>query len=282
MSGTINISRQIWESTAFAPCPFSEREAWIWMICEASWMDRTKRVGDFVVTLSRGDLAMSSRFSAKAWGWTDSKVRRYLERLKKLGMITSKTDAGVTVVSICNYDKFQNSPQGADAGPTHVRRTSDANYNKGVIRVKEGEEVEAKASPQKPRASRLSPDWFLPKEWGEWAVSEGCSVDLIRSEADKFRDYWTAKAGASAAKLDWLATWRNWIRAAIERAPSSKQNGKRNDGFDNHGSAQGRGNGVDPALANILRLAGVGQASGDDCGGTGSAGEEIRPFRLGS
>lgn len=141
---------------------------------------------------------------------------------------------------------------------------------------------EAKASPQKQRASRLSTDWFLPKEWGEWAVSEGCSVDLIRSEADKFRDYWTAKAGASAAKLDWLATWRNWIRAAIERAPSSKQNGKRNDGFDNHGSAQGRGNGVDPALANILRLAGVGQTSGDDCGGTGSAGEEIRPFRLGS
>lgn len=141
---------------------------------------------------------------------------------------------------------------------------------------------EAKASQQKPRASRLSPDWFLPKEWGEWAVSEGCSVDLIRSEADKFRDYWTAKAGASAAKLDWLATWRNWIRAAMERAPSSKQNGKRNDGFDNHGSAQGRGNGVDPALANILRLAGVGQTSGDDCAGTGGAGEEIRPFRLGS
>jgi len=141
---------------------------------------------------------------------------------------------------------------------------------------------EAKASPQKQRASRLSPDWFLPKEWGEWAVSEGCSVDLIRSEADKFRDYWTAKAGASAAKLDWQATWRNWIRAAIERAPSYKQNGKRNDGFDNHGSAQGRGNGVDPALANILRLARVGQTSGDDCGGTGSACEEIRPFRLGS
>lgn len=141
---------------------------------------------------------------------------------------------------------------------------------------------EAKASYKKTRGSRLSSDWFLPKDWGEWAVSEGCSVDMIRSEADKFRDYWVSKAGSSATKVDWQATWRNWIRAAMDRAPMSKQNGKRHDGFDNHGSAQGRGDRVDPALANILRLAGVGQAPSDDSGGVGGFGEEIRPFRLGS
>jgi len=27
-----------------------------------------------------------------------------------------------------------------------------------------------------------------------------------------FRDYWIAKAGKDGVKLDWLATWRNWIR----------------------------------------------------------------------
>jgi hypothetical protein len=282
MSGFIKINRQIWESTAFAHEVFSEREAWIWMISEASFADRRKRVGDLIVDLARGDLALSSRFAASSWGWTDSKVRRYLKRLEKLEMILAKTDAGVTVVSICNYSTYQGSDQASDAPPTHHRRTTDANYKKGERRMKEGKEEEAKASLPKQRASRLSPDWFLPKDWGEWAVSEGCSVDLIRSEADKFRDYWHSKAGASAAKLDWQATWRNWIRAAIERAPTSKQNGKRYDGFDHHRSAQGRGNGVDPALANILRLAGVEQTSGDDRGGTGGFGEEVRPFRLGS
>lgn len=30
--------------------------------------------------------------------------------------------------------------------------------------------------------------------------------------ADSFRDYWVAKPGKDGVKLDWLATWRNWVR----------------------------------------------------------------------
>ena len=72
---------------------------------------------------------------------------------------------------------------------------------------------DAKASAQ--RGSRLSKDWRLPKPWGEWAVSElRWPESAVRSEADKFRDYWTAKSGKDATKVDWEATWRNWCRNA--------------------------------------------------------------------
>lgn len=30
--------------------------------------------------------------------------------------------------------------------------------------------------------------------------------------ADQFRDHWIALAGAKATKIDWAATWRNWVR----------------------------------------------------------------------
>ena len=60
--------------------------------------------------------------------------------------------------------------------------------------------------------TRLSEDWFLPKEYGEWAVSQGMAREQVRFEADKFKDFWISKAGKDASKLDWLATWRNWIR----------------------------------------------------------------------
>ncbi|MDD9333336.1 MAG: hypothetical protein PV354_06640, partial [Bartonella sp.] len=33
----------------------------------------------------------------------------------------------------------------------------------------------------------------------------------------KFRDYWQAKSGKEAKKVDWSATWRNWYRREIER-----------------------------------------------------------------
>ena len=72
---------------------------------------------------------------------------------------------------------------------------------------------EAKASPKK--GTRLPADWRLSKALGEWAVSEGASVDQVRQEAEKFRDYWHSVAGAKGTKLDWDAVWRNWIRKAL-------------------------------------------------------------------
>lgn len=69
----------------------------------------------------------------------------------------------------------------------------------------------------KKKAARLSPDWVLPTDWGEWAMCEGLSRDEVIGQAERFRDYWIAKAGKDAAKLDWQATWRNWIRNAKKR-----------------------------------------------------------------
>lgn len=73
----------------------------------------------------------------------------------------------------------------------------------------------AKASPTK-RGTRLPQDWVLPKAWGDWALNDmpGWTADVVRLEAAKFADFWHAKAGKDASKLDWSATWRNWCRNA--------------------------------------------------------------------
>lgn len=65
-----------------------------------------------------------------------------------------------------------------------------------------------------PTASRLPENWTLPKAWGEWALGErpDWTADHVRRVAEQFRDYWLAKAGADARKVDWAATWRTWVR----------------------------------------------------------------------
>jgi len=40
----------------FANEPFTTREAWEWLIAEAFWHDSRVRVGNFAVTLKRGQL----------------------------------------------------------------------------------------------------------------------------------------------------------------------------------------------------------------------------------
>lgn len=82
------------------------------------------------------------------------------------------------------------------------------------------EKEEPKGSSKK-RAVRLTEDWRLPKPWGEWAIVEGLSEVCVRREADRFRDYWISESGPKAAKLDWQATWRNWVRKAVENRPKA-------------------------------------------------------------
>jgi uncharacterized protein YdaU (DUF1376 family) len=61
------------------------------------------------------------------------------------------------------------------------------------------------------RGSRIDPNWSLPKEWADWAKNERPDLN-VPSVGEQFKDFWISKAGAGATKLDWQATWRNWVR----------------------------------------------------------------------
>ena len=61
------------------------------------------------------------------------------------------------------------------------------------------------------RGSRLSQDFCLPNEWNSWARNERPELNVLQT-FDKFKDYWIAQAGQKGVKLDWFATWRNWVR----------------------------------------------------------------------
>jgi uncharacterized protein YdaU (DUF1376 family) len=61
-----------------------------------------------------------------------------------------------------------------------------------------------------PKAKRLSLE-ELPKEWEDFCKKE--RPDLKPQYIwNQFRDYWIAQGGQKGAKLDWFATWRNWVR----------------------------------------------------------------------
>ena len=61
------------------------------------------------------------------------------------------------------------------------------------------------------RGSRLPPDLIFPDEWFDFLVKERPELNAQQTFA-KFMDYWIAQAGQKGVKLDWFATWRNWVR----------------------------------------------------------------------
>ena len=65
------------------------------------------------------------------------------------------------------------------------------------------------------RGTRLDPSWIPSPESCAKIISEHPALDLIR-EHERFADYWTAQPGQKGVKADWDATWRNWMRKAID------------------------------------------------------------------
>lgn len=77
---------------------------------------------------------------------------------------------------------------------------------------------------KKQRGSRLPIDFEFPDQWGEFCEKE--RPDLVpRKVFAGFKDFWIAKAGTGGVKLDWFATWRNWVRnqSANKQVPTFAQ-----------------------------------------------------------
>lgn len=61
------------------------------------------------------------------------------------------------------------------------------------------------------RATRLPADWEPSLDDSIFCQAERPDL-VVGVTASRFRDYWIAQPGAKGKKLDWSATWRNWVR----------------------------------------------------------------------
>jgi hypothetical protein len=73
-----------------------------------------------------------------------------------------------------------------------------------------------KAKALSKKGTRLSDDWN-PSEADLTSANDSIGYFRVAAELGKFRDYWRSVPGAKGVKLDWDATWRNWVRSAAER-----------------------------------------------------------------
>jgi DNA-binding transcriptional ArsR family regulator len=194
--------------------------------------------------LEIGGEPMSVQQISAALGDNPRTVRKLLAELTDMGVCTVDDDGFVTSRRISReFEKAEKDQTNGRKGgnPALIIKENDKSRVNPPLKAQnqepEPEEekkayaplAEAKGAdeapadiPSKPkktpsRGTRLSAEWYLPKAWGDWALDAGASMEMVRLESDVFKDHWLAKSGKDGTKADWLATWRNWIRRAIER-----------------------------------------------------------------
>ncbi len=235
MSGYYLMHRGWMDNPAFNDEPYSRRDAWMWIIENANYADGRWSANGKTINLKRGQICRPLRKIAEAWQWDEAKVRRFLARLKNDAMLECVADAGVTVISVCNYDDYQFPARVGDAAPdarvTQDRRITDAltkegNKDNSLFANAQREDAPAPLSAQvvsiagaKPKSTtgtRLPSDWELPAEWRQWAIDTGLDPPTADREGEKFADYWRTKPGAGGRRTEWELVWRNWVRRALE------------------------------------------------------------------
>ena len=75
--------------------------------------------------------------------------------------------------------------------------------------------------------TRLPEPFVVTDEMMGW-FAKNCPHVAAKFEHDRFCDHWRGKAGKDGRKLDWAATWRNWMRTAEDRSgPRSRATTRR-------------------------------------------------------
>jgi len=115
--------------------PFTKAQAWEWLIMEANFKD-TK-------WLKRGQLSHSIRHLSSVWQWHRARTERFLTRLKTETMIETETRQGRTVITICNYNRYQ-APQNGQRDKTETPRETQPRHNRDTTETiqKEGKKEE--------------------------------------------------------------------------------------------------------------------------------------------
>jgi hypothetical protein len=232
--GVFAVHRGVFNHPFFSREPYTEREAWIWLIAAAAWKPTQVRVGRNIVALERGQLAFSTRFLAGKFGWPQSRIVRFMGRLESNSMVSTLATRGSTQITICNYDKyaFDGNTRGSQTGsPTgslavHPRFKEEEDKN---LRKKEGLQPalpegaspgipsKANAASKPERTKKLQTQWpdgfALDNDMRTFAAERRWHAPRQDREFEKYNQH-----ALQTGRLlkDWVAGWRSWVLKGAE------------------------------------------------------------------
>lgn len=107
--GWISIHRKIQDNIIWNDKPFNRGAAWIDLLLLANHEDNKIIFNGSLVEIKRGEKITSLRKLSERWGWSITKVKKFLNLLSNENMIIYKSDNKKTTYSIVNYDVYQDN-----------------------------------------------------------------------------------------------------------------------------------------------------------------------------
>ena len=236
--GVFAVDRGVFDHPKFSDDkPLTKLEAWLWLLSAAAWKPISRHISGRRIELQRGQLAASTRFMADRWRWKEPRVRRFLTLLKtdadNDAEIDTQTDAGITVITIRKYDRYQRVSLPNDA---RADATTDASVGAEATHDRRKEEDIKDIKGSEAKASGAIAPVYTDARHQLWAEGVPILVSLGEKEARSRQmvGLWLKQTSDDAARvLGAIQRARDhrvhgpvaWITRALN---NGDDNGKRN------------------------------------------------------
>ncbi|MDX8341178.1 hypothetical protein SLH46_18410 [Draconibacterium sp. IB214405] len=111
MEGWIKLYRKIAENPLWLIKPFSRGQAWIDLLILANHKPGFFYVRDVKVKVERGQVGWSEPKLSERWGWSRTKVRKFLKDLAEEQQIVLGKKSVTQIITILNFDECQKKEQ---------------------------------------------------------------------------------------------------------------------------------------------------------------------------
>ena len=205
MDGWIKLHRKIMDNPLYLSEPFTRMQAWIDLLLLANHKEGFFYVRGNKVVVGRGQVGTSSRTLASRWQWSRGKVERFLKDLENDNQIEPQKNNVITLISICNYDDYQNTEPQTEPQTSRRQTTDEPQTDRNKNDKKEKNVNNDNNRDKAETAKRFAPPYI--DEVQSYISEKGYSVD-----AESFVAFYTSKnwfVGKNKMK-DWHAAVVTW------------------------------------------------------------------------
>lgn len=166
--GYIKMYRDIRDHWLWEEKPFDRGRAWVDLLMMVNHEDKKIIFDGCLVVVKRGMAITSLHKLAERWGWSTSKVSRFLDLLEQEVMIRQERNTKRTAISIVNYSDYQDA--------RNAERNTENTQNKHRKYAEKTKQYTTK-NEEGTKEEYTAPDGADSTETDGWTDDEGWGFD---------------------------------------------------------------------------------------------------------
>jgi hypothetical protein len=239
-------NRSLFKNPLWYSEKFTKGQAWIDLFGKANHSDGWFEKNGQRVDIKRGQTGRSIEKLGEEWGWSRNKVKRFLKRLEDDHMIERKPNHLTTIITICNYDKYQISSKHHEPSNEPPDEPPDEPQTiKNKERIKEEVNKTSKVFDDDSTEMKIAKYFFSvllksnPKQqepnWQNWCKDIDLFLRKVKPTKEEIKKVidWAHDPGNSTEKFSWIPNLRSpkKLREHFEKILlQMKHSGKKNNG----------------------------------------------------